>query len=144
MEKKKGEWQIHKWTLKGLQYPVPDAKRWVLKIQWHCIKINNVFIQSGFNLYLIYVSITEAFLATHFLNLLTQKVCIRMSQKGSFQGCGSLKSSGRFIIIHLLYQDIRVYPSCVRKFCPAPGNDDSRDRDSKGVIRDAKNRSVGR
>lgn len=71
VEKKKEEWQMSKWTLRELQYHVPDAKRWVLITQLHGIKINSVFIQREFNLYLIYVYIAEAFLATHFLNLLS-------------------------------------------------------------------------
>lgn len=143
MQKKKDERQMNKWTVKGLQYHVPDAKSRVLITQLHCMKVNNVFIQTEFNLYFIYVYVAQAFLTTHFLNLLTQKMLIRISQKGSFQVCASLKSSGSFII-HLLYQEICVYPSYTRKFCPASGNDDNGDGDSKGVIRDAKNRSVGR
>lgn len=116
----------------GTLIPCPDAKSWVSIIHLHCMKVNNVFIQSEFNLYLIYIYVAEAFLATHFLNLLAQKICIRISQKGSFPGCESLKSSGGFIIIHLLYQEICVYLSCIRKFCPASGNDDSRNKRIKG------------
>ena len=55
MQKKKDERQVNKWTLKGLQHHAPDAKRRVLIIQLHCMKVNNVFIQSEFNFYLIYV-----------------------------------------------------------------------------------------
>lgn len=53
-----------KWTLKGLQYHAPGAKRLVLTIHLHCRKVNNVFIQNEFNFYLIYIYIAEAFLAT--------------------------------------------------------------------------------
>lgn len=62
---------MSKWTLRELPYHVPDAKRWFLITQLHRIKIYSVFIQREFNLYLIYAYIAEAFLAAHFLNLLS-------------------------------------------------------------------------
>lgn len=55
-----------KWTLKGRQYLVPNAKRWLLNNPLILYESKHtVSIQSEFNLYLIYVYSADAFLTTH-------------------------------------------------------------------------------
>lgn len=99
---------------------------------------HNDFIQSEFNLHLIYVQIADGFLATYSLSKSAYPEDIH--QKDSFQSHGCLIYFDSFIII----QDICVYPSCLGKLCPAQEMMIVEIRESKGLKWYAKNKSVAR